>query len=97
MLAVRVAAMLAVRRSRWDDAQRYITEGLELAELISFRVAQGWFLEQSGLMLRAQGDRAGAHEKLREAVALFRQAGARRYGDTAEAELQATERLQDVS
>lgn len=97
MLAVRVAAMLAVRRRRWDDAQRYILEGLELAALISFSVARGWFLEQWGLMLRAQGDREGAHQKIREAVALFRQSGARRFQEKAESELQTVSTLQDAS
>jgi len=79
--ALRVRAMIALRRGRWDDAARDLEEGLALARSISYPYAEARLLHIAAQLHAQRGEPEAAREWLAAAGAIFARLGAQ--GDAA--------------
>jgi tetratricopeptide (TPR) repeat protein len=86
LMSLRVAAMVAIRETKWDDGEAAIEEGLHVAEMGPFDLGRGWMLQAWGSLLASAGDLDAARIKLQEALDIFDHLGAQGYREqTAEA------------
>ncbi|HVA91913.1 MAG TPA: AAA family ATPase [Chloroflexota bacterium] len=74
--ALRIQAMVAMGRKRWEEAERILAEGLTLTRQIGFPYAEVRLLHVHGLMYVRNGEAGPAHERLAAAQALFQRLGA---------------------
>ncbi len=91
--ALRVEALVALRRERWDGTERGLAEGVALARSMPHPYAEARLLRLSAAMRRGRGQRGPAGEQLSAALALFRRLGARR--DAAQVEQDLASLAQD--
>jgi transposase len=76
--ALRVQALVALRRERWDEAARSLGEGLALAREMPYPYVEARLLQLNGLLHLQQSEPEGARERLEAARAIFARLGARR-------------------
>jgi transposase/Tfp pilus assembly protein PilF len=76
--ALRVQALVALRRGRWAEAAQALGEGLEVARGLPFPHAEARLLQVGAELHTQRGEPGPARERLTEALALFRRLGARR-------------------
>jgi hypothetical protein len=75
--ALRVAAMVALRRQRVAEVEQALEEGLALARTMPQPYAEARLLQVSGQMHLQKGEVGLARERLEAALAIFRRLGAR--------------------
>jgi tetratricopeptide (TPR) repeat protein len=90
--ALRVQAMIAIRRERWEEATAALEEGLELARSMPYPYAEGRLLHVYGQMYRQKGEPGPARQRLEAALSIFRRLGARKDTERVEQALAATVR-----
>ena len=73
--ALRVRALLDVRRGRWDEAAAALDEALALARPMPYPYAEAKALYVYGQFLSAMGERDLAHEKYQAALVILRRLG----------------------
>jgi tetratricopeptide (TPR) repeat protein len=73
--ALRIQAGIAAQQSRWDEAERALAEGLDVARAIGYRYAEARLLEARGRLHRQRGSAKGDAD-LAAARALFERFGA---------------------
>jgi tetratricopeptide (TPR) repeat protein len=78
--ALRVQALIALRWEQWEQATRYLQEGLSLARAMPWPYAEAQLLHLGGLLHVAQGEPEAARDRLAAALAIFSRLGARRDG-----------------
>jgi tetratricopeptide (TPR) repeat protein/transcriptional regulator with XRE-family HTH domain len=76
--ALRVQALLTLRRRQEADAEHTVEEGLALARRMPQPYAEGRLLHLYGLLYVQKGERRPAREHLETAQAIFQQLGARK-------------------
>jgi tetratricopeptide (TPR) repeat protein/transcriptional regulator with XRE-family HTH domain len=76
--ALRVQAMVASRQGRWTEAARALDEGIALARGMPYPYAEARLLYVHGQVSVYMGQPEPARERLEEALAIFRQLGARK-------------------
>jgi tetratricopeptide (TPR) repeat protein len=76
--ALRVRAMIALRRERWEDAASSLEEGIALARAMPYPYAEARLLHLEGLLHVGMADSARARKRWEEAQAIFLRLGARR-------------------
>jgi len=76
--ALRVQAMVAIRQRQWEEAERFLGEGLARAGGMPYPYAEGRLLHIYGLLHLDTGETRPARERLEAALAIFRQLGARK-------------------
>jgi hypothetical protein len=76
--ALRVQALIALRRERWDEAASSLAEGLALARDMPYPHAEARLLQASERLHILRGEPEAARERLEAARATFAQLGARR-------------------
>jgi class 3 adenylate cyclase/tetratricopeptide (TPR) repeat protein len=81
---LRVHAMLAIRQERWEDAIRYLEEGVALTREIGMPFHEALLMQECGRMHEARGETAPARTSLEESLALFRRLGAAPYAQRVE-------------
>jgi tetratricopeptide (TPR) repeat protein/DNA-binding XRE family transcriptional regulator len=74
--ALRVQALVAIRRERWTDARRDLGEGLALAQEITHPYAEARLLQVDGQRHAGQGEWDQAQVRLEAALTIFRRSGA---------------------
>jgi len=74
--ALRIQAMTAIARQRWEEAEQTLEEGLALTRHIGFPYAEARLLHAYGLMHLRNAEAGPAHERLAAAQALFQKLGA---------------------
>jgi tetratricopeptide (TPR) repeat protein len=82
--ALRVAALVALRQERWQEAEAALGEGLALARRIGYPYGEARLLQAYGELFAQTGQPEAARERLEEALAIFQRLGAR--GDVVRAE-----------
>jgi hypothetical protein len=76
--ALRVAAMVAVQRGRWEEAEGACQEGLSLARRLGYPYGEARLLHVYGEWHAQRGQLEQTRERLGAALAIFRRMGARR-------------------
>jgi tetratricopeptide (TPR) repeat protein len=76
--ALRVQALVALRRQQWDEAVGSLEEGLALARAMPYPYAETRLLHVYGQLHAEEGELALARQHLEAALALSRRLGARR-------------------
>ena len=76
--ALRVQGMVFDRLGRFDEAERVLGEGSELARALPFPYAEARILFEMGMMYVRRGEATQAQERLDEALAIFERLGARK-------------------
>jgi tetratricopeptide (TPR) repeat protein len=76
--ALRVQAMIATRQRCWAKAEQALEEGLALARGMPYPYAEARLLHVSGALHAQKGEPEPAHQRLEEALAIFRRLGARK-------------------
>jgi tetratricopeptide (TPR) repeat protein len=79
--ALRVQALWAMRRQRWDEARKALDEAISLSREMPYPYAEAKALYVSGQMWAARGDPARAEALFQEALAICRRLGERLYGE----------------
>jgi class 3 adenylate cyclase/tetratricopeptide (TPR) repeat protein len=74
-----VRAVVAAYGRKWDEAERYASEGLAFARRGKFVVAEARLLYFWGRWLVTKGETECARERLSAALSIFRELGARPY------------------
>jgi tetratricopeptide (TPR) repeat protein len=74
--ALRVQAMVLIRQERYEEAQRSLDEGIELARSLPFPYAEARLLFEEGVMRMRRGEVESGRDRLKEALAIFRRLGA---------------------
>jgi tetratricopeptide (TPR) repeat protein len=74
--ALRVTALVATRRERWEEAEAALEEGLVLARRIGYPYAEARLSQSCGELLAQTGQPKAARERLEAALAIFRRLGA---------------------
>jgi tetratricopeptide (TPR) repeat protein len=82
--ALRVAALVAVRQGRLDDAEQDLHEALPLAHALPYPYAEGRLLHDFGQLHIQKAEREPAQERLEAALAIFRRLGARKDSERTE-------------
>lgn len=82
--ALRIQALWAMRRQRWDEAERVLDEAIALSRAISYPYAEAKALYVCGHMWMTRGEPALACERFDEALAICRRLGERLYGEAIE-------------
>lgn len=77
--ALRVRALLDVRRGRWNEATAALDEALALARPMPYPYAEAKALDMYGQLFTAQGEWALAREKYQAALAILDPLGERLY------------------
>jgi len=85
--ALRVQALVLLRREQWDEAARSLAEGLALARAMPYPYAEARFLHLDGALRAQQGEGAAARDHLAAARAIFARLGARRDSERLEGTL----------
>jgi tetratricopeptide (TPR) repeat protein len=85
--ALRVQALVALRRERFEAASRSLEEGLELARGMPYPYAEARLLHVQGALHGQQGELEAAREQLEAARAIFARLGARVDSERVEREL----------
>jgi tetratricopeptide (TPR) repeat protein len=82
--ALRMRAMLAMKRERWMEAEHALEEALAICQAIRLRneEAEMWYLY--GLLCIQRGERQQAHQRLTTALAICGQMGERLYAPQVE-------------
>ena len=93
--ALRVQALVAVRRGQWDEAARSLDEGLALARAMPYPYAETRLLHVYGQLHAGMGEPAPARERLEAALTLSRRIGARRDTTQLERAVESLPRQQD--
>jgi hypothetical protein len=75
--ALRVQALVALRRERWDAAAVSLEEGLALSRDMPYPYAEARLLQVYGSLHAQHGEPEAARERLEAAQAIFAQLGAR--------------------
>ena len=75
--ALRVQALIALRRERWEEATRSLEEGLELARGMPYPYAEARLLQVSSELHAQRGAQEAARDQLEAARAIFARLGAR--------------------
>jgi tetratricopeptide (TPR) repeat protein len=75
---LRVQAMIAIQKGRWDEAIAALEEGLELARSMPYPYAEGRLLHVYAELYLQKGEPGPARECLEAALAIFRRLGARK-------------------
>jgi hypothetical protein len=76
--ALRVQALVAMRRGREAEAARALGEDLALAQRMGYPYAEARLLSVYGLLHILRGERGPTRERLEAALAIFRRLGARK-------------------
>jgi len=85
--ALRVQALVLLRREQWDEAARSLAEGLALARAMPYPYAEARLLHLDGTLRAQQGEGAAARDHLAAARAIFARLGARRDSERLEGTL----------
>ena len=85
--ALRVQALLAMRRQRWVEAEGVLNEAIDLSHKMPYPYAEAKALYVSGHMWAKQGKSAQARARFQEALAICHQLGERLYGAAIERRL----------
>ena len=93
--ALRVQALVALRRERWDAAAASLEEGLALAREMPYPDAEARLLRLDAAVQARRGELAAARERLEAAGAIFARLGARR--DAAQVDRAITDLPRDPS
>ena len=75
--ALRVQALIALRREQWEEAARSLAEGLTLARAMPYPYAEARLLHVVGLLHIAKDELAPARAHLEVALDIFQRLGAR--------------------
>jgi len=75
--ALRVQAIVSIRQRHWEEAERFLEEGLARARGMPYPYAEGRLLYVYGLLHIERDEPGPARERLEAALALFRRLGAR--------------------
>ena len=86
--ALRVQAMVLIRQERYEEAQRSLDEGIELARSLPYPYAEARLLFEEGVMRMRRGEVESGQDRLKEALAIFRRLGAPGDIERTEQELQ---------
>ncbi len=78
--ALRVQALWAMRRRRWDEAEHTLEEAITLCRAMPYPYAEAKALYVSGQMWAARAEPARAKAQFAEALAICHQLGERLYG-----------------
>jgi Flp pilus assembly protein TadD len=65
--ALRVQGLVLIRQERWEEAERSLEEGLDLARSMPYPYAEGRLLHVYGQMHAQKGERGLARERLEAA------------------------------
>jgi tetratricopeptide (TPR) repeat protein len=76
--ALRVQAMVAMRREQWEEATSALEEGITMAREMPYPYAEARLLHIYGQMHLQKGETESAHERLGAALVIFRRLGARK-------------------
>jgi tetratricopeptide (TPR) repeat protein len=76
--ALRVQALVALRRERWAEGEQALEEGLALARAMPYPYAEARLLHVYGEMYVAKGEPIRGQERLLAALAIFQRLGARK-------------------
>lgn len=79
--ALRIQAMLALRRARWDEAQRALDEAISRCRAMPYPYAEAKALFVYGQFHAARGEHAQAAESYQAALAMLNQLGERLYAE----------------
>jgi tetratricopeptide (TPR) repeat protein len=85
--ALRVQALILLRRRHWDEAAHALQEGLALARAMPDPYAEARLLQVHGQLHAEQDEPERAQERLAAALAIFRRLGARKDIEGAEQDL----------
>jgi tetratricopeptide (TPR) repeat protein len=86
--ALRIQAMVLIRQERYEQAERSLAEGVELARSLPYPYAEARMLFEEGVMRMRRGQVEPGRDRLMEARAIFRRLGARRDIKLTEEQLQ---------
>jgi tetratricopeptide (TPR) repeat protein len=75
--ALRVAALVAIRQGRWDEAACALQEGLTLARQLGYPYGEALLLQVAGALATQTDQPEEASARLAEALAILRRLGAR--------------------
>lgn len=84
---LRVQAMVAIQQQRWEDATRFLDEGLAMTREIGMPFHEALLLMECGRMYSARGELDRARHCLEESLQLLKQLGAIPYAERADAAL----------
>ncbi len=73
-----VEGLILLRQERWEEAGRVIAEGLTIAHSLPQPYMEGNFLALDGSQRLQEGEGGRGCERLREALAIFVQLGAKK-------------------
>jgi tetratricopeptide (TPR) repeat protein len=76
--ALRVQGMVLIWQGQLEEAERVLAEGIELTRSLPYPYAEARMLIQLGLLQKQRGEAQQAHERMEEALAIFRRLGARK-------------------
>jgi transcriptional regulator with XRE-family HTH domain/tetratricopeptide (TPR) repeat protein len=79
--ALRVQALWAMRRQRWDEAGKALDEAIGLGQEMPYPYAEAKALYVSGQLWAARGKPARAEAQFEEALAICQRLGERLYGE----------------
>jgi tetratricopeptide (TPR) repeat protein len=79
--ALRVQALSAMRRQRWDEAEKALDEAIGLGREMPYPYAEAKALYVSGQMWVARDEPARAEAQFEEALAICQRLGERLYGE----------------
>jgi len=85
--ALRVQALLAMRRQGWAEAERALEEAIDLSHKMPYPYAEAKALYVSGHLWATRGKSAQAHTSFEEALAICHRLGERLYGAAIERRL----------
>jgi tetratricopeptide (TPR) repeat protein len=74
---LRLQGMILSQQHRWEEADRVFAEAVSLARAMPYPYAEGRSLYECGLLRIQRGEPEQARERLKEALAIFSQLGAR--------------------
>jgi tetratricopeptide (TPR) repeat protein/transcriptional regulator with XRE-family HTH domain len=94
--ALRVAAMVAIRRGRWEEAEGALAEGLSLTQQLGYPYGEARLLQVYGDWHAQRGQLEPARERLAAALAIFQRLGARTAAEHAEQAVAALESRAEV-
>ena len=85
--ALRVQALLGIRRQHWEEVQAALEEALALCQAMPYPWAEAKTLYVFGLLHQAKGEPGLARERLEMALAILNRLGERLYAQRVELEL----------
>jgi tetratricopeptide (TPR) repeat protein len=87
--ALRIQALVLIRRGMLQDAERILHEGVSLAREMPNPYAEARLLQVYGALLARRGEAEPACARLEEALAIFQRLGARKDSEQVERDLAA--------